>query len=184
MDNRNKKGRFEKGYAYRKEKPFWNKKWLLNEYITKQKSSKEIAEEQNCHRNNILFWLDKHKIKKRNISEARKVKHWGLLGADNPMWNKKGELNHNWKGGITPERQSFYVSNEWKKVCQEIWKRDNAICQRCKTKKNTDIPFHIHHIKSFSDKELRADINNLILVCEICHHWIHSKSNIKGEFIK
>jgi 5-methylcytosine-specific restriction endonuclease McrA len=184
MNKRNKKGRFIKGYTYRNKKLFWEKEWLINEYIIKKKSTKEIAVEQNCHRNNILFWLNKHNISVRNVSQSRKVKHWGLSGVDNPMWNKKGELNHNWKGGITPERQFFYISQEWKNVCSLIWKRDNATCQRCGVKKNTDIPFHIHHIKSFSDKELRADKDNLILVCEICHHWIHSKSNIEGEFLK
>lgn len=184
MEKRNKKGQFRKGYTYREPKPFWDKKWLYNEYIIKQKSSKEIAREQNCHRNNILFWLNKHNIKTRDISEARKVKHWGAEGPDNPMWNKKGELNPNWKGGISKERQAFYSSQEWKKVCSTIWKRDKAICQRCGQKFNSDIPFHIHHIKSFKDKNLRAEPNNLILVCEICHHWIHSKSNKKKEFIK
>jgi len=101
------------------------------------------------------------------------------------MWNKKGELNPNWKGGVTLERQEFYISRQWKKVCQDVWKRDNATCQRCFIKrKETDIPFHIHHIKSFSDKQLRADKNNLLLLCEVCHQWVHSKSNLKKEFIK
>lgn len=185
MEKRNKKGQFEKGYTYRNKKDFWDKDWLYNEYIMKQKTSKEIAIEQNCHKNNILFWLNKHDIKTRNIKESRKIKHWGLYGLDNPMWNKKGKLNPNWKGGITPERQDFYISQEWKNVCCEVWKRDNAICQRCLIKSNeTDIPFHIHHIVSFSDKNLRAKLSNLILLCEICHHWVHSKSNIKGRYIK
>lgn len=185
MDNRNKSGRFKKGYTYRNKKPYWEKEWLFKEYITKQKSAKEISNEQNCHRNNILFWLNKHNISTRNISESRKIKHWGLKGVDNPMWNKKGELNPNWKGGYTPERQKFYMSKEWKKVCSLVWKRDNATCKRCGIKRNEiDVPFHIHHIKSFIDKELRADISNLILMCEVCHHWIHSKSNLKKEFIK
>jgi hypothetical protein len=118
------------------------------------------------------------------MSEIRKMKRWGQSGVDNPMWNKKGELNPRWLGGITPERQSFYISQEWKNVCSEVWKRDKAICQRCGLRKETDMPFHIHHIKSFKESKLRADINNLILLCETCHQWIHSKGNKSNDYIQ
>lgn len=178
-----KTGRFLKGYTYRNPKPFWNKKWLYKEYIINGKSASEISKEQNCVENNILFWLERHNIKRRNMSESRKLKHWGQNGEDNPMWNKKGEINPNWKGGITPERQSFYQSQEWRKSCSFVWKRDNSTCQRCKIKQNEGIPFHIHHIISFKSKELRSEVSNLILLCKICHNFIHSKSNKNRDFL-
>jgi len=181
---RNNKGQFKKGFTWRKPKPYWVNKWLFNEYITKEKSAEQIAKEQGCHKNNIYFWIHKHNIKARTISETRKIKYWGLSGVDNPMWNRKGELNPMWKGGITPERQAFYQSQEWKTVCSKVWRRDKAICQRCGLEKETDMPFHIHHIKSFQDKELRAELNNLILLCEACHQWVHSKGNKNNEYIQ
>lgn len=186
MEKRNKKGQFLKGTHWRIEQEFRNKDWLMEEYVTKQRSTMEIANQFGVTDGAILFWLKKHKIKRRTVSESRKVKYWGASGADNPMWNKIGELNPNWKGGVTPERASFYVSQEWKFACSEVWKRDNATCQRCNMHKSEseDIPFHIHHIKSFKHKELRADTNNLVLVCEICHHWIHSNNNTNRDFIK
>lgn len=184
MDRRNNKGQFTRGFTYRNKQPYWDKDFLINEYIVKGKSSKDISIEYKCHRNNILYWLNKYNINRRNISEIRKNKYWGMLGVDNPMWNKKGESNPNWKGGVSPERNTFYNSKEWKRVCSVVWKRDNATCQRCLIKrKETDIPFHIHHIKTFADKELRADSSNLVLLCEICHHYVHSKKNKKKEFL-
>ena len=177
------KGRFKKGFTWRIPKPYWNKEWLFNEYITLGKSSGNIAKEQGCLDTNICYFLKKFIIKTRSISQARKMKYWGLKGVDNPMWNKIGELNPNWKGGITPERQAFYQSKEWKNVCSKVWKRDNATCQRCNLKKETDMPFHIHHIKSFQDKGLRTDINNLILMCATCHHWIHSRGNKNNDYL-
>ena len=89
-----------------------------------------------------------------------------------------------WKGGITPDRQDFYSTSEWKKVYPQVWKRDKAICQKCGIEKNNDIQFHIHHIVSFQDKSLRCDINNLVLLCKDCHIFVHSNSNISKEFIK
>jgi len=181
---RNNKGQFKKGFTYREEKPFWCKEWLVKEYVDNCKSALQISKEQNCHENNIFFWLRKHKIKSRTMAEVREIKHWGQSGSDNPMWNRKCELNPRWLGGVTPERQSFYISQEWKKVCSMVWKRDKAVCIRCGIKKETDMPFHIHHIRSFSDKELRADINNLVLLCEACHQWVHSKGNKNNDYIQ
>lgn len=181
---RNNKGQFSKGFTWRKRKLFWSKEWLVNEYVDNGKSALRIAKEQNCHENNIFAWLHRHNIKTRTISEIRKIKHWGLSGVDNPMWNKKGELNPRWLGGVTPERQLFYISQEWKMVCSKIWKRDKATCRRCGIKKYSDMPFHIHHIKSFRDKELRADIDNLVLLCEACHQWVHSKGNKNNDYIQ
>lgn len=176
---------FKKGQHWRQPQIFRQKEWLINEYIEQGRSSKDISKQFNVTDSAVLFWLKKHGIKRRKMSEVREKKHWGLVGSDNPMWNKKGELNPRWLGGITPERQSFYISDKWKKVCSAVWKRDNAICQRCNLykKEQQDMPFHIHHIVSFKVMELRAVISNLILVCEVCHDFIHSKKNINGEFI-
>ena len=179
------KTQFKKGEHWREKQIFRNKEWLYNEYIELSRSSSDIAKQFNVSDSAILFWLKKHEIKTRTISEARDKKHWGQVGSDNPMWNRMGELNPRWLGGITPERQDFYTSQEWKSACRYVWKRDNATCQRCKLEKsgNEDMPFHIHHIQSFKVKELRAEVNNLVLVCEVCHHFIHSKKNTNGEFI-
>lgn len=104
-----------------------------------------------------------------------------------PMRGKHGAETPNWKGGITPERQAFYTSQEWKEAIKSVWKRDNATCQRC-GKHHNETPnrgtFHIHHIVSFKNKELRSDIDNLVLLCNDCHHWVHSNANADKLFIK
>ena len=197
MLKRDSKGRFIKGYHYNREtefkkgqhwrepKKYWEKSWLENEYIIKQKSAEQIAKENGCGTNNILYWLKKHNIPRRSTTEVRKIKFWGLSGKNNPMFGKKGELSPNWKGGITAERQAFYSSKKWKEVCSYVWNRDEATCQRCGLRK-TDNPqksFHIHHIKSFKYKDLRAEPTNLILLCEDCHRFVHSKKNINKEFL-
>lgn len=176
---------FKKGEHWRFPQLFREKEWLVSEYVEKGRSTGDIAEQFKVTDAAVLFWLRKHGIKRRTVSEARDLKHWGQVGADNPMWNKRGELNPNWQGGVTPDRQDFYTSEEWKKACSAVWKRDNATCQRCKLKRTDqpDMPFHIHHIVPFKIKKLRAEVNNLVLVCEVCHGFIHSKKNINGEFL-
>lgn len=180
---RNSKGQFVKGTHWRNKRSHWDKEWLYDQYVTQEKPAVQIASEQGISENGILYWLHKLGIQTRSTSDVRQVKHWGSVGADNPMWNKRGELNQNWKGGITQERQAYYQSQEWKTACREVWKRDNATCQRCGVSHKEGIPLHIHHKKSFKHKDLRAAIDNLILVCDVCHHFIHSRKNVNLEFI-
>jgi len=67
----------------------------------------------------------------------------------------------------------------WKSACSYVYKRDNAQCVRCSSKDD----LHIHHIVSFADTDLRAEVSNLVLLCVKCHRFVHSKKNINGEFI-
>lgn len=174
---------FKKGEHWRERKPFWDRDWLYKEYILKGRSASEIAADFNITENAIFFWLHKHKIETREMKEIRENKYWGARGEKNGMFGKTGDKNPRWLGGVTPERQAFYSSIEWANVSRFVWRRDKGKCRRCGSK-NNGIQMHIHHIISFSIKEFRADPNNLILLCELCHDWVHSKKNKNKEFIK
>ena len=175
---------FKKGEHWRPRRPHWDKEWLVAEYTEKQRSAGDIAAEVGCTDAAIIFWLRKHKIPRRSTSQARAVKHWGAEGEANPMYGKRGSANHNWKGGCTPERQSFYTSEEWAKTCSFVWKRDKAKCQRCGSHQSAAGQMHIHHIVSFAVRSLRAEPTNLVLLCTPCHRWVHSKRNTERLFIR
>lgn len=162
--------------------PFHDRDWLIEEYVNKQRSTGEIAAQFGVTDATISFWLDKHGIAARTIVEARKVKHWSLRGKVNGMY---GRRSPNWKGGCTPERQAFYSSIAWSEAVRIVWRRDKGICQRCGAKRNhAGTQFHIHHIVSFRVAALRAEPTNLVLLCVECHHFVHGRNNINGEFIK
>ena len=184
--NRNTKGQFLHGTNWRESQPFREKEWLDREYIELGRSTGDIAAQFGVTDAAIIHWLKKHGIPRRSVSEARKLKRWGAVGADNPMWNRRGELNPNWKGGVTPERQAFYQSQEWKDACIFVWKRDGAKCKRCGLHRDEqpDMPFHIHHIVSFAVPELRAANDNLVLLCKMCHQFVHSRKNENGDFLQ
>ena len=195
---RNKKGQFvkgerasratefKKGEHWRSPQPYWDKKWLVQEYVKNQRSAADIALQFDCKENNILHFLKKHGICTRSMTDIRQVKHWGLSGEDNGMYGKYGEDSSNWKGGVTPERQAIYVSQEWKKAVSVVWRRDNATCQRCGiTREDPAVVHHVHHIVSFADSaELRIDSDNLVLLCHDCHSWVHSNVNTGQLFRK
>lgn len=163
--------------------PYQQREWLEREYTEKGRSAKEIADQFGVVEQNILHFLRKFGIRRRTMSETRKRKYWGVPGKRNGMYGKRGEQVPNWKGGATPERQAFYSSGEWKEAVKAVWKRDRGTCQRCgKKSKGKQDKFHIHHIVSFAYKPLRADVKNLVLLCNDCHHWVHSKANVNREF--
>jgi len=163
---------------------YWDRNWLYQEYVVNQRSAADIASDFDCEESNILYFLGKHGIETRTVSEAREIKYWGLVGEQNGMYGKSGPDCPNWRGGITPERQAFYSSQEWSDAVRDVWKRDQAICQRCGVYANDhDGLFHIHHIVSFQCKELRAEIDNLVLLCDRCHWFVHSLENTEKEFL-
>lgn len=178
-------GQFVQGTHWREPQPFREKEWLVEQYELLGRSLGDIAKQFGTTEPAIRFWMRKHGITRRTVSEARKLKRWGLVGSDNPMWNRRGELNPNWQGGITAERQDFYTSREWKTACSAVWTRDKATCQRCGLIKeeSPDMPFHIHHIEPFANIPLRADVRNLVLLCEVCHHFVHSRGNVNREYL-
>ena len=181
-----KKTEFKKGEHWRDEKPFWNSEWLFDEYVNKKRSAADIASQFGITETAILFWLKKHNIPRRSMQEIRSQKHWGLSGETNGMYGRTGISNPRWRGGVSPERQALYSSQEWAKAVRIVWKRDKRVCQRCGNVWNSvnGLVMHIHHIVSFAIKEKRTDPNNLILLCEGCHRWVHSKQNTNGDFIK
>ncbi len=180
----NKSTEFKKGQHWRKPKLHWDKEWLFEKYITEKRTIPELAELCLCTDSNISFWIKKHQIPFRSISETRKIKYWGSIGDKNGMFGNIGELNPNYKGGISPLRQSFYSSLEWKSIVPFIFKRDNYECKKCNsTHKSKDFPLHIHHIVSFQYEDLRLNKNNLILLCKKCHDWVHSNKNLNNDYI-
>ena len=167
-----------------------------------KKQSKETRKKisEKTKGKNNPFYGKHHSLKsKKKISEnkERSKKISKAMQGRKITWNKKisetrkksgcskGKKNPSWKGGITPERPKFYKSDEWKKISKKVWKRDNATCQRCYNKfKNKGKTFEIHHIKSFEDKRFRLKIKNLILLCNHCHNWVHSRKNTNKDFIQ
>jgi predicted restriction endonuclease len=151
----------------------WDRAWLETEYTEKHRSTGDIAAEVHLTDNAVLFWLNKHGIARRSISEARAVKKWGhdLSGEHNPMHGRRGVLNPNWRGGLTPARQAIYSKSEMRQAIQDVYRRD----KRCRLCDATE-PLEVHHIDPFSQSPLLVmDIGNMIVLCKKCHRKIRGK---------
>lgn len=163
--------------------------WLLD-YGIKTRTKREAVVEMN-KRESIRKKRAESSAKRVISDETRRkqseskagVPRPNLRGEKNGMFGRTGEKSPSWKGGKTPKRQQVYSSKEWKDATRIVRKRDGNTCAKC-AKRHTRTSLHIHHIRSFSTySELRCDPNNLVLLCEKCHKWVHSKKNINKEFI-
>lgn len=177
-------GRFVKGTHWRPWKPHREKAWLEKQYVDLARSTGEIAADVGCTDGAILFWLRKHGIPRRSVAQARSVKYWAAFGAANPMHGMTGRLNPRFVDGSSPERQSMYARGEGRAFLQAALKRDGYRCQRCEQPKQGRRSLHVHHVKPWAGNEaLRFDLANVVTLCRACHSWVHSRANIKREFL-
>lgn len=162
---------------------------LRDLYLIQGKNTRQIAELLGAGQTSVLRWLKKAGIGIRTAREC-------CLRDGRVPYLKNGvhflklltrDQHPSWKGGITPERQQFYAGDEWRASSRKVWARDRKTCQRCGLEFEAvisgTIRFEIHHIDSFQIVERRATLDNLILLCERCHTWIHSKSNTEGVLL-
>jgi hypothetical protein len=175
--------------VHRDPKSVWN--WLKDFGIPTRKRGMDVRQQ---FKKGHLSGFAGHRHSdstRRRLSEisiaAGRVPYKPEIGSY--MKGRKGSDTPQWKGGITPERQSFYSSSEWRSACVAVWKRADAKCERCGLDHRTLTAnqrgsFHVHHIISFMVKELRAEVSNLSLLCARCHRFVHSKLNTTKEFLK
>jgi 5-methylcytosine-specific restriction endonuclease McrA len=177
-------GHFVKGTHWRERKPHWDAEWLRTQYVSSGRSTGDIAAECGCTDANILYWLARHGIPRRNVAEARALKHWGASGEANPMHGKTGAANPRYVDGSSPERQRLYAQGQGKAFIREILARDGYRCQRCSAPKTTPKSLHVHHVKPWAGNEqLRFDSKNAVTLCRDCHSWVHSRANADREFM-
>ena len=195
--------------------PF-SEEWLRSKYIDEGLGCPQIGTMVNRDAKTVFYWLRQFSIQTRprganpkvhfrkgeqrrlgmphseetreKLRQARLADgHVPYLKDGKPfMLGRRGEMAPAWKGGVTPERQDFYRSDEWKAAVRSIWGRDAATCQRCGLKKKDapkEMRFDIHHIVSFAVKHLRCEVSNLALLCRPCHLFVHSKANTSREFM-
>lgn len=180
----NAKGQFIKGTHWRPRALHWEADWLRSEYVAKGHSTGDIAAECGTTDAAIIYWLKKHGIARRTVAEARAIKQWGVAGANNPMYGKTGEQNPRYVDGRSPERQRLYAQGEGRAFLRAILARDKYQCIRCGAPKNGRKSLHVHHKKAWAgNPELRFVESNAVTLCQPCHSWVHSKQNVRAEYL-
>lgn len=130
----------------------------------------------------VWEWLREWDIPTRGRGYVRKGKKLGRPSPLRGRLGRRGPESPSWQGGITPERQALYASDEWRAAIKAVYARDQKCCRRCGAKQSADVKTHVHHIVGFRVKTLRAAVTNLVLLCKPCHLFVHSRLNVNREF--
>ncbi|WP_130806508.1 HNH endonuclease [Senegalia massiliensis] len=76
----------------------------------------------------------------------------------------------------------FYQSIYWRRMREEILKRDNYECQHCKDKGKYSKGECVHHKEHLKDNPMRGlDPSNLITLCNVCHNKEHPEKFFKSK---
>lgn len=112
-------------------------------------------------------------LTKKSHSGIKRQAEW-MIGANNPMYGKRGKAHPRYKNGkYTAEKKRFWSTSEYQQWRIAVYERDNYTCQKCGDNKGGNL--NAHHIKPWKDyPELMFDVSNGNTLCNKCHQFIHS----------
>lgn len=124
------------------------------------------------------FYGRRHSTQTRAVlSEKASVPKPWLRGERNGMAGRTGELNPNWRGGSSPERQRLYSGAAWRKLRRQVLAR-SKVCEQC----GGPDELHMHHVKAWASyPDLRLDPANIVLLCRDCHYDKHRKGGVRHQ---
>jgi rubredoxin len=161
-------------HGFKKGEPAWNKgvAWSqeVKDKVSLSKKGKPSSFLGQKHTPESLKKMSENRKGKLHSEETKKKMSETRRGKNNPSFGKtyrSGENHYNWQGGISNENRRIRHSKEFTHWRNEVFARDNWLCQECKTKKKE---IHPHHIKAFAIyPELRFEVSNGITLCKECH---------------
>ena len=122
-----------------------------------------------------------------------------LMWKINPPLPRYGEMNNNWRGGITPLARIIRGLDEYKNWVKQVFKRDNFTCKECGVGKNLEVhhryPFAVifqeflkeyNQFSPIEDREtlvrlstkytLFWDVSNGQTLCKGCHNKVRKQT--------
>lgn len=184
-----------RGSEHRNISKYKKKDWLKREYLEKEKSGYEIADECGVVCETIYRYLDKFDIESRDKQKAAEVRwkkageeirkdyaeRMSRLGSSHSItyWDTYSEqekkqvrkqISESKRGEKNHQWKGgeveYYGSN-WDWIRKRVLERDDDTCQVCHSQGS-----HVHHIipiREFEDPEDGNYKENLITLCASCH---------------
>ena len=128
-------------------------------------------------------WEIKHKRRKTCSKECSFKYRTGRKLNIKKQFDRKGENNPNWRGGVTPVHLRIRTSLEYKLWRRSVFERDSYTCIWCGVKGNqTGGYLQADHIKPFAFfPELRFAIDNGRTLCKNCHKKTNTYARNKPQ---
>lgn len=79
---------------------------------------------------------------------------------------------------IPKTKRTKLTPAQYKKLCEQVWKRDRGVCQLCG--RFTVVP-EFHHAV-FRSQGGGDEVDNVLILCHECHHVIHHGPRHSAEY--
>ncbi|HMA34699.1 MAG TPA: FAD-dependent thymidylate synthase [Chloroflexia bacterium] len=155
--------------------------WLQEQYIIQNLDQETIAELAGVSPHTIRVWVRKHNLQKPMGSWARGRVPWNKGKQYSAGWHhseetkallsqmKQAEKNPQWRSGITP--QAIVLRRPMKELRPLVHQRDGYTCRLCQA---VGGELTVHHVLPIWMRlDLRADMDNLVTLCEECHYKVN-----------
>ncbi len=138
---------------------------------------------------NPMYGVSPSKEHRENISKGNKGKKISQEDRAKKSKSVGGKNHYNWKGGVSPIIRRIRVCYKYKAWRNDVFARDNFMCNDCNKKDNIEL--HVHHqpqslpdlmdenkidsMEKAMNCDKLWDINIGVTLCKKCHHKRHRK---------
>jgi hypothetical protein len=136
------------------------------------------------HASSEALWKCRCDCGNERIIGGSSLRSGGTKSCGCYMHDLSGENHWNWKGGITPERNKYMDTKEYKEWRKAVFRGDSYLCTKCELKG----VLNAHHLYNYSTyPTLRLDVSNGVTLCKGCHNEFHTifgnRDNDPNQFI-
>ena len=130
-----------------------------------------IADRKKSEKSNASLNKIANMLKNKQKNEEKQQKNSEILSKNSTQYSRAEE---NDKKEI---EKKFYSISRWKTMSQEL-RKEHEICQLCCKRKSEEVHHIFPFMHQFEDirEEVFFDKDNLICLCEDCHHQVHAKN--------
>ena len=157
--------------------------WLREHYIYQNLDQDTIADLAGVSTHTIRAWVRKHNLQKPVGSWSKGATPWNKGKRYHAGWQhtpesrarlseqKQGEKNPQWRNGIT--RLAVSLRRPVEDIRPQVFERDSYTCRLCLM---VGGKLTIHHVLPiWLRPDLNADPDNLVSLCEACHHEVNGR---------
>lgn len=147
------------------------RKQLLDLYLFQSENEKKLEKQRKQNNIQKLQKNVEKNTKNKQKTDEKQQKNSEILSKNSTQYSRAEE---NDKKEI---EKKFYSISRWKTMSQEL-RKENEICQLCGKIKSEEVHHIFPFMHQFEDirEEVFFDKDNLICLCEDCHHQVHAKN--------
>lgn len=147
------------------------RKQLLDLYLFQSENNKKLEKQKKQNKTQNLQKNVEKTVEKQQKTDEKQRKNSEILTKNSTQYSRAVE---NDKKEI---EKKFYSISRWKTMSQEL-RKEHPECQLCGKNKSTEVHHIFPFMHQFEDvrEEVFLDKDNLICLCEDCHHQVHAKN--------